>query len=172
MKTSSRYLDEMADMYGLPDELYIMNRGVKWDGELRYDITEIPPLVINGQYNKTKGHIHSTGHNELYTVLDGEAIFLMQKDDDCYSVYAKKGDWVKIPGDYHHVTINPGKKTLFMANWISDKCKSDYTFMADHSGAAWYYTVDGWKHNKKHKNIKLRVELPLKQKPKDLSFLL
>lgn len=63
-------------------EIYYMYRGLKKDGNLRYDITIVPSLIINEEYIKTKGHFHKQGHPEIYTVLEGEAIFLMQKGID------------------------------------------------------------------------------------------
>jgi len=75
---STRKIEDMAEMYGLPRELYTMKRGVKTNGDLRYDITIIPPLIINGHFNKTKGHIHSSGHTEEYIVLEGRALFMFQ----------------------------------------------------------------------------------------------
>lgn len=190
MKITKRYLNEMANMYGLPNELYTMNRGVKYMcdcgnrcGErekrapyckwiLRYDITEIPAGKINGQYNKSKGHIHSTGHKELYEVLEGHAFFLFQNDDDFYYVECEKGQYVIVPGDYYHVTVNIGKKPLKIGNWVSDKCVSDYSLIEKMNGMC-YYLGDTWMKNityKKHPP--LRAEQPLKELPDNLDFLL
>lgn len=150
-------------MYGLPTELYTMERDVKRDPNLkyiRYDITTIPPLIINGQYNKTKGHIHSSGHGEVYQVKKGRAIFLFQQEDDIYYIKAKKGDIVNVPGDYYHMTINPTKKVLKLANWIDTACISDYRLFEKKKGAMYYYTTKGWRKNHNYKNIpKLRHEV-------------
>lgn len=136
----------MARMYGLPNELYTMKRGVKRDRELRYDITEIPAGKINGQYNKTKGHIHSTGHQELYEVLEGHAYFLFQNDKDFYYVQATRGEYVLIPHNYYHITINVGRNTLKLGNWISDKCVSDYKYIEKMNGMC-YYLGNNWSRN-------------------------
>lgn len=162
-------------MFGLPNELYTMKRGVKYgclcDGFdhsmeicpnlLRYDITIIPPLIINGHFNKTHGHIHSTGHDEEYIVLEGEATFLLQKGGDIvkdvYYVVAKKGDHVIIPGDYHHNTTNSGRTTLKLANWVADECKSDYSLEKKKKGMVYYFTPGGIIWNSNYKNVpKLR----------------
>ena len=148
MQKSKRYLSEMAEMYGLPNELYIMKRGVKQKGDLRYDITEIPAIVINGQFNKTHGHIHSSGHDEEYIVLEGEAIFIFFDKDKFWSINAKKGNKVHIPGDAYHTTINPSKnKTLRLANWIHKDCVSDYKLIKQKKGMPFYYTTKGWVKN-------------------------
>lgn len=152
MQTTKRTIDEMSEMYGIPKELYTMQRGVKYKGEMRYDITTIPPLIINGQYNKTKGHIHTTGHEEEYIILEGEAIFLFENKHKFWKVSAKKGQHVLIPGDCYHATINPSKtKTLKLANWLSDKCISDYKYIEKKKGMREYYTVKGWVKNPNYK---------------------
>jgi glucose-6-phosphate isomerase len=75
------------------------------------------------------------------------------------------------PG-YGHVTINPSKKTLKMANWMADDCKSSYASFEKFGGACYYYTKEGWIKNKNYKKVpKLRFEKPLKSLPKDLGFL-
>ena len=153
MQISKRDINEMAEMYGLPKELYTMKRGVKYKGEMRHDITIIPALIINGQYNKTKGHIHTTGHEEEYIVLEGEAIFLFEnKKRGFWKIRAKKGQHIMIPGDCYHVTINPSKtKTLKLANWLSEKCISDYTHIEKKKGMREYYTTKGWVKNPRYK---------------------
>lgn len=152
----------MLEMFELPTELYTMNRGVKFDKHLpdyRYDITVIPPIIINGHYNKTKGHIHTKEESEKYQVLEGKAIFLFQKNNDAYYIKAKKLDIVNVPGDYYHFTINPTNKVLKLANWIEDSCKSDYSMIEKKKGAMYYYTTKGWKKNPNYKKVpKLRQE--------------
>lgn len=152
MKITKRYLNEMAEMYGLPNELYTMKRGIKFKGKLRYDITEIPGVIINGHYNRTKGHIHTTGHDELYIVLQGEAIFQFQnKKGETWHTRGFKGSKITIPGDAYHVTINPTKKLLRMANWIHKDCVSSYTYLEKKKGMKYYYTTNGWIKNENYK---------------------
>jgi len=154
--------------------LYYMYRGVKEENGLRHDITVIPALMLGKEFVKTKGHFHSSGHPELYTVLEGEAIFLMQNNNqDCYIVKANPKESVIIPGNYEHITINPSStNTLKMANWISSNYVSDYSSITNHGGACWLYTKEGWIKNSNYSNIpELRIEESLKEIPKDLSFL-
>ena len=86
----------------------------KWlmQHKLRYDITRIPGGVICGEWIKTKGHYHQSApdgvaYTEIYEVLEGEALYLLQKMDlsDIILVRASRGDL--IPPGYGHVTINP-----------------------------------------------------------------
>ncbi|MDD4409408.1 MAG: glucose-6-phosphate isomerase family protein [Candidatus Pacebacteria bacterium] len=154
-------------------DLYFMYRGIKNDNGLRYDITVIPSLMLGKEFIKTKGHFHSSGHPEFYTILEGEAIFLMQRSNkDCYIVKARKGESVIIPGEYEHITINPSKETLKMANWISLDYTSDYSTINDKQGACWFYTTEGWVKNPNYDEIPdLRTEESLKETPNDFEFL-
>jgi oxalate decarboxylase/phosphoglucose isomerase-like protein (cupin superfamily) len=59
-----------------------------------------------------------------------------------------------------------------MANWISEKCVSDYQPFENKKGAAYYYTIKGWAKNNNYQNVpEIRGEEPLKKVPADLSFL-
>lgn len=156
---------------------YFMYRGIKKDRGLRYDITTFPNLKFGNEFLKTKGHEHKNNYGEMYKVLEGEAIFLMQRAEaekvlDVYAVKAKKGDYIVIPPDYGHVTINPQQRELKTANWSSKKTRSDYSLYEQMNGACYFYTKDGWIKNKKYKKVpKLRFEKPLKKIPRSLDFL-
>jgi len=160
-------------------ELYFMYRGLENNGELRYDITVIPAKMLGKEFNKTKGHFHIGKFQEVYTVIEGNAIYLMQKKngegkiEDTYFVEAKKGDSIIIPPFYGHITINPSEtNSLKMANWISENCKSDYSFFVEKQGACYYYTKEGWIKNENYKNVpELRSEEPLSSLPENLDFL-
>lgn len=151
-------------------ELYYMYRGVKKKDGLRYDITVIPPYKLGQEFNKTKGHTHSDAYNEIYIVLKGQALYLMQKYAggkiaDVYAVKAKKGDVVIIPSYYGHITVNPSsKETLKMANWVSEKCLSSYNLFVTKKGGSYYFVNRGWIKNKRYGTVpKLHFEKPLKK---------
>jgi glucose-6-phosphate isomerase len=156
--------------------LYYIFRGVKEKKDLRYDITIIPPKILGKEFVKTKGHFHFGNFGELYKVLTGEGIFLIQKGndkiEDVYFIRAKRGEYVKIPPGYGHATINPSKKILKIANWVSKKCHSNYQNVEKKNGMCYYYTLEGWIKNKKYKKVpKIKEKKPLKKKPKNLNFL-
>lgn len=157
--------------------VYYMYRRIKKRGELRYDITVILPRMLGKESPKTKGHEHSQSFKELYRVLKGKAIFLIQKYknkkiEDVYAVKAGPRDVVIVPPGYGHITINPSKKELRVANWISRKCKNSYALFERKRGACYYYLKSGWIKNKNYKRIpKLRFKKPLKKIPKNLDFL-
>lgn len=163
-----------------PDtDLYFMYRGIKTNGELRYDETVVKAQMLGSEFNKTKGHYHIGAYPEIYMVLEGTAIYLLQKRnnmgeiEDAFAVTVKAGECAIMPPFYGHVTINPSlTQDLKMANWLSDNCKSDYSPYVERQGACYYYTDKGWTKNNNYKNVpELRFEEPLKEIPQDLNFL-
>lgn len=184
-KPDIRYLNDMREVLydhewakTAPNfELYYMYRGLKEKDGLRYDITVIPARMLGQESTKTKGHEHVGNYGEVYIVLEGEAIYLIQKRRgkeiiDVFAIKAKKGDVAVIPSGYGHITINSSKKDLKMANWMAGGVKSDYTPILKMEGACYYYTKKGWIRNKNYKKVpKLRFEKPKKSLPKNLDFL-
>lgn len=186
IKPDVRRLNDMKDVLydqnwvkNAPDlNLYYMYRGVEKKGGLRYDVTNIVPVMLGEEFPKTKGHEHSKNFQEVYTVLKGKALYLVQKCRDgqvldVFAVRAKKGESVLIPPGYGHITINSSGKILEESNWISEKCENIYDLFKKMNGACYYYTKSGWIRNKNYKKIpKLRFEKPLKKLPQNLDFLL
>ncbi len=147
-------------------ELYYMYRDLflsRGDGEklleqgLRYDITVIPPNMLGLEYIKTAGHYHplvpggSVTYPELYEVLEGEALYLLQSQDlgDVVVVYASAGDKVLVPPNYGHITINRSNKTLKMANYVARNFSSLYGPIREKAGGAYFFTKDGWIKNER-----------------------
>jgi len=115
------------------------------DARLRYDITVIPPMVLCGEYVKTKGHYHpdnpqGAGYPEIYEIIEGSAEYLLQDKarSDTVVVSAGIGDIILIPPGYGHVTINPGNTTLVMANIVSTAFSSIYEDYEALQGAVYY----------------------------------
>jgi len=158
-------------------ELYYMYRSLEAKDGLRYDITVIPSQMLGKEFTKTKGHNHAGNYGEVYIVLEGEGIYLMQKGDgdkieDVCAVRAKKGEIIAIPRGYGHVTINQSGKELKMANWVKEEDKGNFSLFEDMQGACYYYTNKGWIKNDNYKFVPpLRFEEPLKSMPSDLDFL-
>jgi glucose-6-phosphate isomerase len=185
VETEIRYLDDMKKVLydkawarTAPNfEVYYMERGLEEKNGLRYDITTIPPRMLGQEFVKTKGHYHIGAYQELYIVLEGEGIFLMQKRgegkiQDAYYVKATRGDCVLVPSFYGHATINPASTTLKMGNWISKEYKADYESIGTKGGFSYYYTQAGWIRNKNYEEVpELRFEMPLKSMPRNLDFL-
>ncbi len=156
-------------------EMYSMYRGLEFKDGLRYDITTMPFQMLGQEFTKTKGHSHPKKYGELYQVLEGTAIYLMQRIEDgqvkdVYAVEAKKGNKVFIPAYYGHVTINPGPNDLKMNNWVADEFQSDYSLILAKQGACYYAINDNgnirWVKNKKYGEVPgLRFEKPNKNIP-------
>jgi len=160
-------------------ELYFMYRDLflsRGDGEklqeqgLRYDITVIPPNMLGQEYIKTAGQYHPivpegrVTYPELYEVLEGEALYLLQSQDlgDVVVVHASAGDKVLVPPNYGHITINRSNKTLKMANYVAGNFSSLYDPIKEKAGGAYFFTKEGWIKNERCPNAAelRRVEAP------------
>ncbi|MFH1587907.1 MAG: glucose-6-phosphate isomerase family protein [Candidatus Diapherotrites archaeon] len=146
-----------------PNECYYMYRGVNAlkdekkinSIQLRFDLTVIPPALLGEEFNKTFGHFHpknsaGTYFPEIYEVISGKALYLLQKTDgaEFYAVNAKQGQKLIIPPGFGHVTINPSlDEVLVMANWIEKNFKSDYGNIKENHGAMHYFTHYGFEEN-------------------------
>jgi glucose-6-phosphate isomerase, archaeal len=167
-----RRLSQLRDVLADPDAAtddricYRTYRGVgtKSDLELlekqvlRYDITVTLPGLIGREFMKTAGHYHSTApdgvvYPEIYEVLHGEAVFIMQLGGDSEPtepVYVHdwfqacaQGEAVVIPPGWGHVTINVGDEPLVVSDLIASSCANDYNTFRSARGAVTYYGRDG-----------------------------
>jgi glucose-6-phosphate isomerase len=159
-------------------EIYRVQREVEKDRDLRWDITTMPPRMLGKEFVKTKGNRNNQGFQELYTVLEGEAIFLMQRAknglvEDVMAIQATPADWIIVPPNYEIVTINPSfKKILKTGNWVSNKTENIYDDIEKFKGACYFYILSGWIKNEHYVKVPaLRFEKPLKKKPENLDFL-
>lgn len=165
-------------------ELYYMYRKVSQENGINHNITVLPAKMLGKEYVKTKGHVHIGNYQEIYTVMEGEAFYLMQKAngeniEDVYAVKAKKGESVIILSGYGHITINPSEtETLKTGDWTSENCKSDYSLFEKLHGACYYYILQpgsgqaSWIKNEHYKSVpELRFEEPLKEVSENLDFL-
>lgn len=144
-------------------ELYYMYRDLAENEEeydkifannLRYDITVIFSKMIGKEFNKTFGHDHpivpgtSITYPELYEVLEGEGIFLLQDSvneeiKNVFAIKAKTGDKVIIPPNYEHLIINPSKESLKTCNWVCRTFGSNiYKPFKLRHGFSYYATKD------------------------------
>lgn len=141
--------------------LYFMFRSIVGKEGIRYDITIIPPKNIAGEYAKTYGHYHpiaenNLGYPEIYQVLDGRALFVLQKKRSDGSVdvvltYGEKGQIVLIPPNWGHVSVNATKDdVLVMGNLVADGFESVYGDYKNDRGAAYYITDHGLEQNENY----------------------
>jgi glucose-6-phosphate isomerase len=134
-------------------DMYFMYRNVLKKEGIRYDITMIPAVPVGDEAPKTHGHYHPKSEDglaypEVYQVLNGRAVFILQKKNhngsvDVSIVSAKARDVVLIPSGYGHVTVNSGDETLVLGNLAYDLFEPMYHEFDENHGAAYYYLKDG-----------------------------
>ena len=160
-----------------PRELYFMYRDLHRTSDdnllkkynLRYDVTVIKPDHLGREFMKTAGHYHPGDFGELYEVVEGRAICLLQKhkaeDDsiieDVVAVEAKAGQKIAIPPYYGHILVNPGPGHLVTSNWVSNRFSSEYQLYKKSGGAA-YYLYDANGKIEYAKNAYFRELVPVK----------
>ncbi len=165
LKKSIRTLKEMKDVIFNKDwltqvdperKMYYMFREISKpedkttteEKNLRYDITVIPPDLMGEEFVKTQGHNHpvvsgtKTTYAEVYQVLNGHALFLIEskdgKDTKTTYIYGEDGDIIIVPPNHSHVTINPTNEILIIANWVERNFKSDYKPILKNNGLSYY----------------------------------
>jgi glucose-6-phosphate isomerase len=173
---------ENVDLYYMYRDLYLSrsDRDRLLEQGLRYDITIIPPRMLGSEYVKTAGHYHplvpggSMTYPEIYEVLEGEALYLLQKQDlsDVVAVNASVGDKVLIPPDYGHVTINRSNKILKMANFVARDFSSIYEPYREKGGGAYFFTKGGWVKNDRYREAAelRRIDAPESAKLRSLGM--
>jgi glucose-6-phosphate isomerase len=134
-------------------DMYYMYRNVYKNNDMRFDITLIPPLEIDGECAKTHGHYHpgsedGLAYPEVYQVLSGSGVFILQKKNrsgsvDAMIVKAGEKDVVLLPPGWGHVSVNNGNDPLVLSNLVYDRFDSIYTDYEENKGAAYYYLKGG-----------------------------
>lgn len=125
---------------------------------LRYELTAMVGHAIGREAAKTAGHVHvrpagaSLGYAEIVEVVHGEAGFLIQDlepgpqgpvSSRAWLVRARPGDWVVLPPELAHVTIDLGAGPLVFSDIIDRRAKGVYSAVAEARGFSWYVDADG-----------------------------
>jgi glucose-6-phosphate isomerase, archaeal len=128
------------------------------DLPLRYELTALAGRPIGREAAKTLGHVHvcppggSMGYPEVVEVVHGEAGFLIQdlaegpagpRARQAWLVRARPGDWVVLPPDLAHVTIDLGAGPLVFSDVIDRRARGIYGGVAAARGFGWYVGADG-----------------------------
>ena len=172
---------QMKDLYNIWPEseklgddfwMYYMYRWVCFSPEdkqvfeknhIRYDVTILVPRIIKEEYNKTYGYFHPANkawkkYEEIYEVLEWNAIYLQQNDNETFYTSTIPWDKVVMKEWFGHVTINSSStEYLMMANLIDDSFDSEYEKYKEFKWANYLYTDGGWEINKNYKN-KLEIK--------------
>lgn len=152
---------EFINIKNRNDVLYRMYRAAGVDKNatvfsahnIRYDVTVIENYDLGGEFTKTLGHYHplvekGLAYPELYEVISGEVIYLLQKRNedgsfDLQLVHAKAGDKVIMPPNYGHFSINVGSDVLIEANLVNSTFDSDYKAVQKMGGGALFLLKNG-----------------------------
>ena len=152
-----------------PDLMYWMYRdtgkrtcgNLLRDHALRYDLSVFKHEMLGREYYKTSGHYHTLvphsriAYPEVYEVIEGVALYLLQKVDnfracphevtveDFIVLRAEPGEKAVMPPDYGHVTVNSAGTPLIMTNWVCSEFKSYYDSVALCHGFAYYLVSEG-----------------------------
>lgn len=125
---------------------------------LRYELTALAGRALGWEAAKTLGHVHvcppggSMGYPEVVEVVHGEAGFLIQdlaegpegpRARQAWLVRAQPGDWVVLPPDLAHVTIDLGAGPLVFSDVIDRRARGIYAGVAAARGFGWYVAEDG-----------------------------
>lgn len=142
---------------------------------LRYELTIMGGRPIGSEAAKTFGHIHvrppgaQFGYPEVVEIVHGEAGFLIQDlraspagptSTVAWLVRAKAGDWVVLPPELAHVTIDLGAGPLVFSDVIDRRATGIYSRVGEAAGFAWYVGRDGrpW-HNPRYAEVPPLIEV-------------
>ena len=166
IRMASELKEVLLDNLNEDKELYFMYRGIHRNQDkrlfenfkLRYDITIIPPNKLSREFVKTLGHKHSSG--EVYEVLNGKAIYLMQNNKKIISTEVESWGLMYILRDYEHITINPSNEVLVMSNIIKSDVTSNYESIKLKKGMSYFLIEENSEKrfipNQNYSNIELK----------------
>jgi len=155
-----RALFKNADGYEDDRPLYYMYNGIYRPehkelfekADIKYEYTLLLPSLTNGECMKAHGHVHGvspitkTSYLEVYEVLGGEGYFELFKfdGDNCEVILlkVKTGDFVVIPPNYYHLSINTGNVPFNFGDLIVCDAKSDYSLLKQYNGAPLFCMKD------------------------------
>lgn len=117
-------------------------------GEGGQNITIITPGTNGNEFNKTYGHSHTFQEVEIYHVVYGQGVLLMQRNDEngeikeARIVGLRPGSTIEVPSGYGHTIANVGKNYLVVIDNSPATPKShDSEFIKMKQGLV-YYIVD------------------------------
>ncbi len=167
---------------------YDVCRGEDRRGSLRYDLTLLRARGVRegDELPRTFGHYHSKGFAELFKVLKGRAMALMQKYEDspnaikeAYLVQAEAGENFIILPDFGFTNINPDESDLLLSNWIDINVENQYDLIRKNEGFCYRAVRNGergvrFEKNENYEKIPELVMLKPRELPdelRDLKFL-
>lgn len=117
-------------------------------GDEGQNITILSPGKNGNEFNKTYGHFHNYQGIEIYRVVYGQGVLIMQRNDDggeakeVKVVGLRPGVTVEVPVGYGHALVNIGKTYLVVIDDApSTSGAHDFDLVKEKHGFA-YYIVD------------------------------
>lgn len=112
------------------------------------NVTILTPGKNGNEFNKTYGHFHNFQGVEVYHVVYGQGVLLMQRNDEQSEAKEVRvtslrgGMVVEVPSGYGHCLVNIGKTYLITVDNSPNDPKADnYKPVKEKHGFA-YYIVD------------------------------
>ena len=127
-----RHLSDMTGLYAnkqaveriLADDDPIIYEFWEVEGEgadrgLCFGLTRIRPGKVGREYHMTKGHFHTTEGDELYAVIRGQGLLLLQtREGEAQTLEMVTGRMCYVPSGWAHRTVNTGDDELvFLSVW-------------------------------------------------------
>lgn len=117
-------------------------------GEAGQNITILTPGLNGQEFNKTYGHFHKYQEVEIYHVVYGQGVLILQRNDEngeakeVRVVSLRSGTTTEVPAGYGHALINIGKTYLVVIDNAPASPKAhDFAPVKEKHGFA-YYVVD------------------------------
>jgi len=102
-------------------------------GELSFGLTRIHAGKIGKEYHMTKGHFHVTDGDEIYVVVSGHGLLLLQtREGETRSLEMVPGGICYVPGGWAHRTVNTGNDNLLFLSIWPPNIEHDYETVAKH----------------------------------------
>lgn len=145
---TTRTRQELKDVLMDPKEPGVREPYFVIRGEGGQNITALTPGLNGREFNKTYGHFHNFPEIEIYHVVYGQGLVVMQRNDEngqakeFRMVTLRPGATVEIPVGYGHSLINIGKTYLVVIdNSPTDAKAHNFEPVKEKHGFA-YYVVD------------------------------
>ncbi len=163
---------------------YDVCRNVDSKGDLRYDLTLIYAKDGQEELPRTTGHYHTKGFAELFEVIEGRTMVLMQryekepnKIDKVYIIEARAGEKFIVLPDFGFTNINPEKsENLLLSNWVDIKVENKYDFIKQYSGFCYRVARDEnddiiFEKNNEYEEVSEIIRIKPKKLPRELEDL-
>lgn len=100
---------------------------IKKANGINFALTVIKPGKIGREFYMTKGHYHAKPGPELYVLLKGRALLLLQNKSGLFKkIKMEKGKPYLVPDNWAHRVVNIGKPEAQFVSIYSDNLGHDY----------------------------------------------